>query len=149
MRRDDERRGLGPRPSWLRLAGWSVQVAHARKVRDVAPLACKTDKVDARVLAELCRRGLVPALWVPSLEDRALRERLRRRGHLVKTRTSARNRIFGLLTQFGLRVSLARLRQPHVFELLERRGVPPVWRESIAEHLSLTDPRPTPKACAA
>jgi hypothetical protein len=61
----------------LAAAGWQVQVAHARKVRDVAPLACKTDKVDARVLAELCRRDLVPELWVPSLEDRELRERLR------------------------------------------------------------------------
>jgi transposase len=60
-------------------AGWEVQVAHARKVCDVAPLACKTDKVDARVLAELCRRDLVPELWVPSLADRELRERLRRR----------------------------------------------------------------------
>jgi hypothetical protein len=29
----------------LELAGWSVEVAHARKVRDIAPLACKTDKV--------------------------------------------------------------------------------------------------------
>ena len=96
----------------LEAAGWQVQVAHARKVRDVAPLACKTDKVDARVLAELCRRDLVPELWVPSLEDRALRERLRRRAHLVKARTSARNRIFGLLTQFGLRISYARLRKP-------------------------------------
>ena len=38
--------------------------------------------------------------WVPSIEDRALRERLRRRARLVKARTSARNRIFGLLTQF-------------------------------------------------
>jgi transposase len=123
----------------LELAGWSVQVAHARKVRDVAPLACKTDKVDARVLAELCRRDLVPELWVPSLEDRALRERLRRRGHLVKTRTSTRNRIFGLLTQFGLRVSLARLRKPDAVELLERRGVPEVWRDSIVEHLSLIE----------
>ena len=27
-------------------SGWDVSVAHARKVRDVAPLACKTDKVD-------------------------------------------------------------------------------------------------------
>jgi Transposase len=36
----------------LMTAGWEVQIAHARKVRDVAPLACKTDKVDARVLAE-------------------------------------------------------------------------------------------------
>jgi transposase len=121
----------------LEAAGWEVQVAHARKVRDVAPLACKTDKVDARVLAELRRRDLVPALWLPSAEDRALRERLRRRAHLVKARTSARNRIFGLLTQFGLRLGYARLRKPDAIELLERRGVPEVWRASISELLEL------------
>ena len=69
----------------LERAGWSVEVAHARKVRDIAPLACKTDKVDARVLAELCRRDLVPAVWVASQADRAIRERLRRRAHLVKS----------------------------------------------------------------
>jgi transposase len=121
----------------LQQVGWQVKIAHARKVRDVAPLACKTDKVDARVLAELCRRDLVPEVWVPSLEDRALRERLRRRAHLVKVRTSARNRIFGLLTQFGLRISYARLRGPEAIELLRRRGVPEVWRASIAELLEL------------
>jgi transposase len=114
-----------------------MKVAHARKVRDVAPLACKTDKVDARVLAELCRRDLVPQVWVPSIEDRALRERLRRRMHLVKARTSARNRIFGLLTQFGLRISHSQLRKPESMELLRRRGVPEVWRASIAELLEL------------
>src|SRR5215216_5966559 len=123
----------------LEALGWEVQVAHARKVRDVAPLACKTDRIDARVLAELCRRDLVPELWVPSLEDRALRERLRRRAHLVKVRTSARNRIFGLLTQFGLRVSHSRLRRPDAMELLERRGVPEVWRASIAELIELSE----------
>jgi transposase len=131
----------------LEAVGWQVQVAHARKVRDVAPLACKTDRVDARVLAELCRRDLVPELWVPSLEDRALRERLRRRMHLVKVRTAARNRIFGLLTQFGLRLSHSRLREPDGIELLERRGVPAVWRASIAELLELAaemDRRITP-----
>jgi transposase len=107
----------------LSAAGWNVEVAHARKVRDVAPLACKTDTVDARVLAELCRRDLVPALWVPSLEERALREQLRRRMHLVRLRTSAMNRIFGLLTQWGLRVSLDRLRSEDAMELLADRGV--------------------------
>ena len=121
----------------LEAAGWEVQVAHAGKVRDIAPLACKTDKVDARVLAELRRRDLVPALWIPSLEDRGLRELLRRRMHLVKARTSARNRIFGLLTQFGLRISYRRLRAPDAMELLRRRGVPEVWRDSIAEHLAV------------
>ena len=123
----------------LESAGWRVKVAHARKVRDVAPLACKTDKVDARVLAELCRRDLVPELWLPTLEDRALRERLRRRMHLVKIRTSARNRIFGLLTQFGLRISQTRLRRPDALELLESRGVPEVWRASITELLELAE----------
>lgn len=123
----------------LEAAGWSMQVANAAKVRDIAPLACKTDKVDARVLAELCRRDLVPAVWVASLSDRAIRERLRRRAHLVKQRTSHRNRIFGLLTQFGLRVSFTRLRQPGAIELLERQGVPAVWRDSIASHLDQID----------
>ena len=123
----------------LESAGWSVEVAHARKVRDIAPLACKTDKVDARVLAELCRRDLVPVVWVAPLEDRAIRERLRRRAHLVKLRTSHQNRIFGLLTQFGLKISFARLHQPDVLELLERRGVPIPWRDSISEHRSQID----------
>jgi transposase len=123
----------------LELAGWSVDVAHAGKVRDIAPLACKTDKVDARVLAELCRRDLVPAVWVASAQDRAIKERLRRRAHLVKLRTANRNRIFGLLTQFGLRISFTRLHQPGGLELLERRGVPAVWRDSIAAHLDQID----------
>ena len=118
----------------LAAAGWQVQIAHARKVRDVAPLACKTDKVDARVLAELCRRDLVPELWVPPLEDRELRERLRRRMHLVRMRASAMNRIFGLLTQWGLRLSLQRLRAPDAMALLEQprhaRGLAALDRRS-------------------
>jgi transposase len=44
----------------LQAAGWRVEVADARKVKGLAPLACKTDKVDARVLAELCRRDPGP-----------------------------------------------------------------------------------------
>ena len=128
---------------WVRdrlcAAGWQVQVAHAGKVRDVAPLACKTDKVDARVLAELCRRDLVPELWLPSLDDRALRERLRRRMPLVRLRASAQNRIFGLLTQWGLRVSISQLRKPDAMELLEQRGVPATWRRSIQEALEVID----------
>jgi transposase len=57
----------------------------------------------------------------------------------VKTRTSARSRIFGLLTQFGLRLGYSRLRKPDGIELLDRRGVPAVWRASIAELLELAE----------
>src|SRR5437868_12853830 len=46
----------------LQAAGWQVQVADSRKARALAPLAAKTDKIDARVLAELARRDLVPSV---------------------------------------------------------------------------------------
>src|SRR5215218_1766260 len=49
----------------LERAGWRVEVADARKVKALAPLAAKTDKVDARVLATLCYSDLVPAVWIP------------------------------------------------------------------------------------
>jgi hypothetical protein len=72
---------------------------------------------------------------LPSLDERALRERLRRRMHLVRLRTGAKGRIFGLQTQWGVRVSLERLRRADGLTLLERAGVPEVWRRSIGECL--------------
>ena len=123
----------------LQASGWRFAVAEARKVKAIAPLACKTDRVDARVLAQLAARDLVPELWIPSLSDRALRERLRRREHLVHLRTSARNRMFGLLTQWGLRGSLTTLRKPEALERLSERGVPAVWIQSIATLLEVVD----------
>src|ERR687897_2960797 len=66
----------------LELAGWQVEIADAAKVKGLAPLACKTDRIDAWVLAELCRRELVPAIWLPDPRVRAERERARWRLHL-------------------------------------------------------------------
>ena len=123
----------------LALAGWDIRLADARKVKAIAPLACKTDRVDARVLADLVRRDLVPEVWVPSVEERANRERLRRRSHLVRLRTSAINRTFGLLTQWGLRRSLTALRKPGAIEELAELGVPAVWRQSIVTLLGVID----------
>jgi transposase len=116
-----------------------VQVADARRARALAPLAAKTDRIDARVLAELARRRLVPQVWTPSLADRALLERLQRRMHLIRLRTSAKNRIFGLLSQWGVRSSVKLLRHPTAIEELAERGVPEVWRRSIAEAVAVID----------
>ena len=46
----------------LEQEGWSVEIADAQKVKGLAPLACKTDKIDSQVLATLshatsCRRS--------------------------------------------------------------------------------------------
>ena len=37
----------------LEQEGWSVEIADAQKVKGLAPLACKTDKIDSQVLAVL------------------------------------------------------------------------------------------------
>jgi transposase len=55
----------------LEEAGWEVLVADAKKVKGLAPLACKTDRIDARVLAELSWRDLVPAIWLPTRRSAA------------------------------------------------------------------------------
>ena len=73
--------------------GWEVLVADAQKVKGLAPLACKTDKIDARVLAELSWRDLVPAIWLPDPSIRRERELARYRLHLVRHRTTLKNRI--------------------------------------------------------
>src|SRR5205823_6934043 len=70
----------------LERCGWEVDVADAVKVKGLAPLACKTDKIDAWVLAELSRRELVPTIWLPSFELRGERERARWRLFLVRKR---------------------------------------------------------------
>src|SRR5438874_1472333 len=77
----------------LELAGWQVEIADAQKVKGLAPLACKTDRIDAWVLAELTRRDLVPAIWLPDPRVRAERERARWRLHLVRHRSSLKQRV--------------------------------------------------------
>src|SRR5207245_3510087 len=81
--------------------GWEVLIADAQKVKGLAPLACKTDKIDARVLAVLSRRDLVPAIWLPDPRVRRERELARFRLHLVKHRSALKNRIHSALMSFG------------------------------------------------
>ena len=81
--------------------GWEVEIADAQKVKGLAPLACKTDRIDARVLAVLSHRDLVPAIWLPDPRVRRERELARFRLHLVKHRTQLKHRIHASLMSFG------------------------------------------------
>jgi transposase len=64
--------------------GWDVLIADAQKVKRLAPLACRTDKIDARVLATLSARDLVAEIWLPDPSIRGERELARFRLHLVR-----------------------------------------------------------------
>jgi transposase len=121
----------------LELAGWDVRIADAQ--RALAPLACKTDRIDARVLAELARRELVPEVWLPDPRVRGERERARFRLHLVKHRTMLKNRINQTLVAHGLGRPTRHLFGPKGRVLLERLPVPEPWHATLRASLVLIE----------
>ena len=123
----------------LECAGWGVEIADAVKAKGLAPLAAKTDKIDARVLAELCRRELVPAIWLPDPAVREERERARFRLYLVRHRTSLKNRIHSILTTFGQPVPVSDLFGVRGRRLLAELAIPQPWATTLATSLTLVD----------
>lgn len=123
----------------LELAGWEVMVADAVKVKGFAPLACKTDRIDAWVLAELTRRDLVPQVWLPDPGVRAERERVRYRLHLVRHRVALKNRIHSTLLAFGKPCQVSDLFGVKGRELLKRLEFPEPWAGNVTCALRLID----------
>jgi transposase len=119
--------------------GWEVLVADAQRVKGLAPLACKTDKIDSRVLAELSFRDLVPAIWLPTPELRRERERSRFRLHLVKHRSSLKNRIHSTLIAFGHQCPVSDLFGVAGRKLLDDLDIPERWRGNVDASLMLID----------
>jgi transposase len=123
----------------LERCGWEVEVADAQKVKGLAPLACKTDRIDAWVLAELSRRELVPAIWLPTFEQRQERERVRWRLFLVRKRSSLKHRIHAQLLAFGHRCPVSDLFGRRGRELLAGLDFPEPWRGGVLAAVAMID----------
>lgn len=74
-----------------------VVIAHARHVRAISHARVKTDKIDARVLADLLAADLIPQVWIGDDRVRALRRVVSRRRGLVKRRTQIKNEVSAVL----------------------------------------------------
>lgn len=120
-------------------AGWEVLVADAARVKGLAPLACKTDRIDAWVLAELSRRDLVPAIWLPPMAVRQERERARWRLHLVKHRSMLKARIHSTLMTFGVPAKTSDLFGVAGRDVLVRLRLPEPWAGDVTASLRLID----------
>jgi transposase len=127
----------------LEREGLDVRVADARKAKVAAELlgqiGAKTDKLDARLLAELARRDLVPEIWLPEIAVCGTRERSRFRIHLVRHRTMLKNRIHQTLAAHGITVGEADLFGRAGRERLERLELPEPWQTSVRASLELID----------
>lgn len=123
----------------LELHGFEVEIADAMKVKGIAPLACKTDRIDAWVLAELSRRELVPAIWLPDPQVRGERERARFRLHLARHRTALKQRVHATLMTHGRPCPVSDLFGVRGRELLEGLSLPEPWAGSVVASLRLID----------
>lgn len=98
----------------LEVTGGAWEVArilepHVARVIVVSPsdtgirqARAKTDRLDARALAELLWAGRLDAVWMPDERTRVMRRRIQRRAKLVRARTRAKNEIQAVL-QRGLK----------------------------------------------
>jgi len=94
---------------WIRLYdsleehGIHVVLSNPSKTRLIAEAKVKTDKVNARILAQLLRANMLPLCLVPNRMQRDRRQFIRHRVHLVKMETEVKNQIHALLDKHGLK----------------------------------------------
>jgi transposase len=108
-------------------------------VKGFAPVACKTDRIDAWVLAELSRRDMVPAIWLPDFEQRSARHRARFRLYLVRQRTSLKNHVHAQLMAFGHACPVTDLFGARGRALLAELDFPQPWRAGVLTAVGLID----------
>lgn len=78
-----------------------VVLAHPGKLRVIAESTCKTDKVDARVLAEFLALDMLPRAYRPTPRQREHRTLVRHRQALQKGRTQAKNKVRRVLADYN------------------------------------------------
>lgn len=76
-----------------------VVVSNPSKTRAIAEAKVKTDKVDARILAQLLAADFLPPVWLPDERTRSLRRQVMRRAHVVRQRTRLKNQVHAILTR--------------------------------------------------
>lgn len=74
-----------------------VVLSNPIKTRIIAESKIKTDKIDARVIAELARVGYLPEVWLPDPDTEALRHLFSDRRSLVDRRTELKNTVHAVL----------------------------------------------------
>lgn len=74
-----------------------VVIVNTRRLAAISESKQKTDRHDARTLAQLLAAGMVQGSWQPDETTRALRRRVARRAKLVTHRSRSKNEILAVL----------------------------------------------------
>jgi transposase len=76
-------------------------LAHPKKLRVIAESTRKSDRLDARVLAQFLALDMIPAAYRPTPRQRQHRVLVRQRYHLRRRTTSVKNKIRHLLSNYN------------------------------------------------
>ena len=103
--------------------GYRVHLANPSQIQKYEGLKHADDKHDAFWLAELLRLGILAEGYIYPKEERPVRDLLRKRGHLVKIRTSLILSLQNIIARnYGVRLNVndvKRLRQDRVSPVFE------------------------------
>jgi len=109
-----------------------VIISNPIKTKTIAQAKIKTDKIDARVLAELARVGYLPEVWLPDEDTEAMRQFITDRTSYVRRRTECKNTIHSVLHR-----NMVRQERSDLFGAAGRR-----WLEGIIAGVGLKTPVP-------
>jgi len=123
-------------PTWhfadaIRAGVGELRIVDPVKTKLKAGYAAKTDRLDARRLADALRRDSVVGIYHPSVAVREVRELCRSRHALVQVRTAIVNRLRAVLLRQGV-VERRRLARTRSDAWLEAVVLPPHAADSVA-----------------
>lgn len=116
-----------------------VVVSNPLRTRAIAFAKVKTDRIDARVLAELLAAGYLPEVWQPDAATRRLRRLTHRRAGLVADRTALKNRLHSTLAMRLIPVPGGRLFSKDALAWLADVEIDPDGRQALDSDLRLLD----------
>src|SRR5690625_919751 len=116
---------------WFRSHDISLTLAHAKMVKAISYAKVKTDKVDAKTLAELLRADLIPQAHQIEADRRDSRELTRGRLRMVHRREGLQSSVWNLAAKYNVHIEEVGWRYPRqLIEWLEEQLPEVAWIES-------------------
>ncbi len=82
--------------------GYEVKLANPKKTHDIA-CKKKTDRVDAKILADLLRTNYLPEVWIPDEQTLRFRDLTRHKSNLTRLKTQVQCKIKSYLLRKGMK----------------------------------------------
>jgi transposase len=116
-----------------------VDLVNPKACKAIASAKLKNDKMDSLTLATLLKADILPTCYVPSEEERSVREVVRGRAFLVRIRVRLKNRIHSILARQGVVHGYSDLFGKGGRGFLESLEMPFPYKEEVESLLGLVD----------